>query len=70
VRLVSCDMRRLMVVYPQRYPVLIAVDDFQALFCMSKYRNPQYDLISAHHLAIPRVILEYASGKRTLVSEI
>ncbi|KAG9102520.1 Class II abasic (AP) endonuclease [Ceratobasidium sp. 370] len=49
-----------------KYPVLIAIDDFQALFCMSKYRDPQYELIFAHHLALTRVILEYASGKRTL----
>ncbi|KAF8606036.1 hypothetical protein BDV93DRAFT_438114 [Ceratobasidium sp. AG-I] len=49
-----------------KHPVLLAVDDFQALFCMSKYRNPQYDLISAHHLTLPRMILEYASGKRVL----
>ncbi|KAG8684321.1 37S ribosomal protein S23 mitochondrial [Ceratobasidium sp. 394] len=50
-----------------KYPVLIAVDDFQALFCMSKYRDPQYELIFAHHLTLTRIILEYASGERILV---
>ncbi|KAG9097962.1 37S ribosomal protein S23 mitochondrial [Ceratobasidium sp. UAMH 11750] len=49
-----------------KYPVLIAVDDFQALFCMSKYRDPQYELIFAHHLTLTRIILEYASGERIL----
>ncbi|KAG9127918.1 Class II abasic (AP) endonuclease [Ceratobasidium sp. 392] len=49
-----------------KYPVLIAVDDFQALFCMSKYRDPQYELIFSHHFALTRMILEYASGKRVL----
>ncbi|KAG8748410.1 37S ribosomal protein S23 mitochondrial [Ceratobasidium sp. 414] len=49
-----------------KYPILIAVDDFQAFFCMSKYRDPQYELIFAHHLILTRIILEYASGKRTL----
>ncbi|CEL61808.1 37S ribosomal protein S23, mitochondrial OS=Schizosaccharomyces pombe (strain 972 / ATCC 24843) GN=rsm23 PE=3 SV=1 [Rhizoctonia solani AG-1 IB] len=49
-----------------KHPVLIAVDDFQALFCMSRYRDPQYQLISSHHLSLPRMILDYAAGKRTL----
>ncbi|CUA78127.1 hypothetical protein RSOLAG22IIIB_02745 [Rhizoctonia solani] len=49
-----------------QYPVLLAIDDFQALFCMSRYRDPQYQLIFAHHLSLPRIILEYATGKRVL----
>ncbi|QRW03067.1 AP endonuclease [Ceratobasidium sp. AG-Ba] len=49
-----------------KYPVLIAVDDFQALLCVSKYRDPQYELLFAHHLTLPRLVLEYACGKRTL----
>ncbi|CAE6506017.1 unnamed protein product [Rhizoctonia solani] len=49
-----------------QYPVLLAIDDFQALFCMSRYRDPQYQLIFAHHLSLPRIILEYAVGKRHL----
>ncbi|KAF8738924.1 DNA-(apurinic or apyrimidinic site) lyase, partial [Rhizoctonia solani] len=49
-----------------RHPVLLAIDDFQALFCMSRYRDPQYQLIYSHHLSLPRLILEYASGKRIL----
>ncbi|GAB1518251.1 hypothetical protein RhiTH_001310 [Rhizoctonia solani] len=48
------------------HPVLLAIDDFQALFCMSRYRDPQYQLIYSHHLSLPRLILEYASGKRIL----
>ncbi|KAH7335262.1 mitochondrial ribosomal death-associated protein 3-domain-containing protein [Rhizoctonia solani] len=51
-----------------QYPVLLAIDDFQALFCMSRYRDPQYQLIFAHHLSLPRIILEYAVGKRLLTS--
>ncbi|KAJ1306829.1 hypothetical protein OPQ81_007814 [Rhizoctonia solani] len=51
-----------------RYPVLLAIDDFQALFCMSRYRDPQYQLIFAHHLSLPRIMLEYAIGKRVLNS--
>lgn len=49
-----------------KHPVLLAIDDFQALFCMSRYRDPQYQLIFAHHLSLPRLMLEYAVGKRVL----
>ncbi|KAG8691658.1 Class II abasic (AP) endonuclease [Ceratobasidium sp. 423] len=49
-----------------KHPILLAIDDFQALFCMSRYRDPQYQLIFAHHLSLPKMILEYAVGKRVL----
>ncbi|KAF8573593.1 hypothetical protein K439DRAFT_1665739 [Ramaria rubella] len=48
------------------HPVLVAVDDFQALYCTSEYRDPQYNLIQSHHLSIPRLLLEYAGGLKTL----
>ncbi|PCH36270.1 hypothetical protein WOLCODRAFT_91935 [Wolfiporia cocos MD-104 SS10] len=47
------------------YPVFLAVDDVQSLFCATKYRDPHYRTVMPHHLAIPRLILEYASGKKT-----
>ncbi|KAI0664394.1 mitochondrial ribosomal death-associated protein 3-domain-containing protein [Cubamyces menziesii] len=47
-----------------KYPVLLAVDDFQALYCMSQYRDPFYRAIKAYHLMLPRALLEFASGKR------
>ncbi|EIM86567.1 uncharacterized protein STEHIDRAFT_147130 [Stereum hirsutum FP-91666 SS1] len=46
-------------------PVLVAVDDFQALFCKSAYRDPLYGSLRAWHLSMPRLLLEYASGRRT-----
>ncbi|KIO19963.1 hypothetical protein M407DRAFT_11128 [Tulasnella calospora MUT 4182] len=49
-----------------QYPVLLAVDDFQALYNKSVYRDPQFKAISSYHLSMPRLILEYASGKRQL----
>ncbi|KAG8913323.1 37S ribosomal protein S23 mitochondrial [Tulasnella sp. 408] len=49
-----------------RYPVLFAVDDFQALYNKSVYRDPQFKPVSSYHLSMPRLILEYASGKRQL----
>ncbi|KAG8896630.1 37S ribosomal protein S23 mitochondrial, partial [Tulasnella sp. 417] len=48
------------------YPVLLAVDDFQALYNKSVYRDPQFKPVSSYHLSMPRLILEYASGKRQL----
>ena len=48
-----------------RYPVLLAVDDFQALYHRTKYRDPQYFEIQSFHLSLPRLILEYANGTRS-----
>ncbi|CAK5283745.1 unnamed protein product, partial [Mycena citricolor] len=48
------------------YPVLIAVDNFQALAGPTLYRDPQYKMIRPHHLGVPRLLLEYASGKKPL----
>ncbi|KAI0032672.1 mitochondrial ribosomal death-associated protein 3-domain-containing protein [Vararia minispora EC-137] len=47
------------------YPVMLAVDDFQALFCTSKYRDPMFHGIKAWHLSIPRLLLEYFSGRKS-----
>ncbi|KAJ7214201.1 hypothetical protein C8J57DRAFT_1732725 [Mycena rebaudengoi] len=47
-----------------RFPVLIAIDDFQALYGRSLYRDPFFHFVRPHHLSIPR-LLEYASGRRT-----
>ncbi|KAG8874602.1 37S ribosomal protein S23 mitochondrial [Tulasnella sp. 331] len=49
-----------------QYPVLIAVDDIQALYNTSHYRDPQFKLLNSYHLSMPRLILEYASGQRKL----
>jgi len=48
-----------------KYPVLMAVDDFQSLYCKSAYRDPQFERINSYHLSMPRLLLEYASGKKT-----
>ncbi|EIW58398.1 mitochondrial 37S ribosomal protein RSM23 [Trametes versicolor FP-101664 SS1] len=48
-----------------KYPVLLAIDDFQALFCMSQYRDPLFKSIKAYHLTFPRTLLEFASGKKS-----
>ncbi|KAI6024439.1 mitochondrial ribosomal death-associated protein 3-domain-containing protein [Pisolithus marmoratus] len=46
------------------YPVLLAIDDFQAIYCKTKYRDPHYSRIQPFHLSMPRLLLEYASGLR------
>lgn len=50
-----------------RYPVLLAIDDFQALYCQSKYRDARFNTLKAYHLALPRLLLEFASGKASFV---
>ncbi|KAF7373462.1 hypothetical protein MSAN_00555900 [Mycena sanguinolenta] len=50
----------------EHFPVLIAIDDFQALCGRSLYRDPRFKSIRPHHLSMPRLLLEYASGRRTL----
>ncbi|EPT03056.1 hypothetical protein FOMPIDRAFT_1022642, partial [Fomitopsis schrenkii] len=47
-----------------QYPVLLAVDDIQALYGYSTYRDLHYRQLMAQHLAIPRMILEFASGRK------
>ncbi|KAF8835956.1 hypothetical protein BDN67DRAFT_912078 [Paxillus ammoniavirescens] len=46
------------------FPVLLAVDDFQAIYCKSTYRDPHFSAIQPYHLSMPRLLLEYASGQR------
>ncbi|KAK2459245.1 hypothetical protein APHAL10511_008722 [Amanita phalloides] len=48
-----------------KHPVLLAVDDFQALYCKTAYRDPFFSTICSYHLSMPRMILEFACGKRT-----
>ncbi|OCH86955.1 hypothetical protein OBBRIDRAFT_814348 [Obba rivulosa] len=46
-------------------PVLLAVDDLQAMYRASQYRDPQMRSIMPYHLSVPRIILEIASGKKS-----
>jgi len=46
-------------------PVLMAVDDFQSLYCKSAYRDPQFERINSYHLSMPRLLLDYASSKKS-----
>ncbi|KAK0523993.1 hypothetical protein OC835_002682 [Tilletia horrida] len=39
-------------------PVLLAMDDFQALYASSLYRNPDYRRLESYELAVPRVLLQ------------
>ena len=50
-----------------RTPVLFAVDDFQALYCKTEYRDPHFAPIKSFHLSMPRLIMDFASGKRSFV---
>ncbi len=48
-------------------PVLLAIDDFQALYTLSMYRDPYFKMVKAYHLTLPRTLLEFASGKQSFV---
>ncbi|TFK51912.1 hypothetical protein OE88DRAFT_1658612 [Heliocybe sulcata] len=48
-----------------RYPVLLAVDDIQALYCKTAYRDQHFASIKPWHLSMPRLLLELASGKKS-----
>ena len=50
------------------YPVLFAVDDLQAVYRSTLYRDPHGRLLQPQHLSLPRLILEYASGQKSFVS--
>ncbi|PBK91850.1 hypothetical protein ARMGADRAFT_931549 [Armillaria gallica] len=49
----------------KQHPVFLAVDDFQALYCRTAYRDPHFTPIRSYHLSMPRLLMEYASGRRT-----
>jgi Mitochondrial ribosomal death-associated protein 3 len=53
-----------------RHPVLLAVDDFQALYSRSNYRDPDFNPIQSHHLSTPRMLLEYAAGLKSFVNSL
>ncbi|GJE90341.1 hypothetical protein PsYK624_064720 [Phanerochaete sordida] len=46
------------------HPVLLAVDDIQALYCNTYYRDPQFQGIKPYHMSVPRLLLDFISGKR------
>ncbi|TCD69100.1 37S ribosomal protein S23 mitochondrial [Steccherinum ochraceum] len=49
-----------------QFPVMLAIDDFQSLFCHSTlYRNPKYESIKPYHLSLPRLLLDYASKDKS-----
>ena len=48
-----------------RTPVLLAVDEAQALFMRSNYRSPHFDLLESYALSLPRLLLDYVSGRKS-----
>ncbi|OAX38521.1 hypothetical protein K503DRAFT_718053 [Rhizopogon vinicolor AM-OR11-026] len=47
------------------FPMLLAIDDFQALYGKSHYRDQHFSAIKSYHLSMPRLLLEYASGRKS-----
>lgn len=48
--------------------MLLAIDEFEALYSDSKYKTPAFHTIKAWHLSMPRLLLDYVSGKKSFVS--
>ncbi|KAJ9117163.1 hypothetical protein QFC20_000306 [Naganishia adeliensis] len=44
--------------------VLLAVDEVQALFMTSEYRSPDFTLLESYALSLPRLLLDYISGRK------
>ncbi|KAI0085775.1 mitochondrial ribosomal death-associated protein 3-domain-containing protein [Irpex rosettiformis] len=51
-----------------KYPVVLAIDDFQSLYSQSKYRDARFNTLKAYHLSLPRLLLEFASGRQKFQS--
>ena len=49
------------------HSILIEVDGFQSLYYQTQYRDPRYQPIKPWRLFLPRLLLEYASGKKSFV---
>ncbi|KAI0825732.1 mitochondrial ribosomal death-associated protein 3-domain-containing protein [Irpex lacteus] len=52
----------------KKYPVLLAIDDFQSLYSQSKYRDARFNTLKAYHLSLPRLLLDFASGRQQFQS--
>lgn len=51
----------------EQHPVLLAIDDFQALFARTLYLDPHFMPIQSYHLSMPRLLMQFASGQRSFV---
>jgi len=49
-------------------PVLLAIDEIQALFCKSEVRTPDYKILESYHLSTPKLALDFLTGKKSFVS--
>ena len=49
-------------------PVLVAIDEVQALYSTSGLRTPDYRILESYDLSTPKIFLDYLTGKKTFVS--
>ncbi|TFK39592.1 mitochondrial ribosomal death-associated protein 3-domain-containing protein [Crucibulum laeve] len=52
-----------------KYPVLVAVDEFQGLYNKTMYRDPHFNTIAPYHLSMPRLLMEYASSQPSFTKD-
>ena len=50
-------------------PVLIAIDEVQALFSKSEYLTPTGGAVESYNLSTPRLFLDYLAGAEKLVGQ-
>ena len=48
-------------------PVLVAVDEVQALFSTSGVRTPDFRILESYDLSTPNLFLHYLTGKKSFV---
>jgi small subunit ribosomal protein S29 len=48
-------------------PVLVAVDEVQALFSTSGVRTPDFRVLESYDLSTPNLFLDYLTGKKSFV---
>ncbi|KAL1405341.1 hypothetical protein Q8F55_008972 [Vanrija albida] len=51
-----------------KFPVLAAVDDVHVLFATTKYRTPTYEPLESYNLSVPRLFLDYISGRKAFAN--
>ncbi|KAL7417516.1 mitochondrial ribosomal death-associated protein 3-domain-containing protein [Mrakia frigida] len=47
-----------------KVPILIAIDHIQAYFRETLYKTPELNTLESYHLSVPRLLLDYLSGRK------
>ena len=50
-------------------PVLLAIDEINALYATTEFTSPDHTLLEPGNLFLPRTLLEYISGQKKFVNK-